>query len=520
MIDGPADQRTDPGGETLLSGAPQRLHPLTLLLAIVRLGPQSLNIVPALIGIGVVGRWSLIGPMLGGFLILSLLYSWVAWVRFSWRVDADDISIISGVLSRNSRTIPFDRIQDVNIEQGLVARVLGLAKVTLETGSAGSGKGEDGALDAIGLAEANALRDHIRSHRMVPAAHPAIAAAAPDTGAASVDAIPLFTMGPGRLLTAGLFNFSLAIFAVLFGVLQSFDDILPFDPFSPQMWIDLVAGTALQSWVEAHRWLAVVGGGVSLILLGIATGIIRSFVRDWGFVLERTPRGFRRQRGLTTRTDVAIPVARVQAALVETGFIRRRFGWYTLKLQSLAQDGKNEPDYVVAPFATLAEIDAILDQLSLSRAGLEERAPGWERVHPILMLGSLTAGIILIIAAMVVPSYIEWFRDLGPAQLAARIAPLVVAILLLLTGLFEWRAQRWRFVDGVVHVASGLVTRHHAILPARHVQSADIAIGPVTRLFDVAALKFGVAGARHALIGVDQRRLRALRHTILATRGA
>ena len=107
----------------------QRLHPATLLLAIVKLGPRSLQFLPAVAAVGFTGRWWLVAPMLLAFLLISFAFTWLHWMRFRFAVGADEVVIESGVLSRQHRTIPFDRIQDVSIEQGIVARALGIAKV-------------------------------------------------------------------------------------------------------------------------------------------------------------------------------------------------------------------------------------------------------------------------------------------------------------------------------------------------------------------------------------------------------
>lgn len=484
------------------SGEERRLHPASLALAITRLGPQSLNMLPALAAIGVTGNWVWVAPAILLFIILSLAASLVSWLRFTWRVDADDIAITSGVFSRNHRTIPFDRIQDVNIEQGLFARLLGLAKVTLETGGGSGGKDEEGALNAITIEDAAALRDHIRAHRTAVAA----ASATADNAAAPVlapdQAELLLAMTPHRLLAAGIFNFSLAIVAVLFGLLQTFGDILPFDPFSPDVWIDFANQFGLEQWVRAHQWLTAVGGLGALLLLGVATGIIRMILQNWGFRLERTERGFRRTRGLTTKTDVVIPAARVKGAVIESGPIGRRFGWHSLALQSLASDGKDQADHEVAPFATLAEIDEILRALGLDRGELEEsphrRDSVWQQVHPVEALGGVVGAAALGVVAIInlpqivtvlfetdflVPDWVQW------AMLAA-------TLLMLLVSWLDWRAQRWTFDGRLLHIVSGAISRRHFVLPARNVQSADVSLGPVTRRFGVGTLTLGVPGGK------------------------
>src|SRR5687768_17407229 len=137
----------------------QRLHPATLALAVVKLGPRSLNFLPAVAALGFTGNWIWIVPAVGAFLLISLLAAWFQWLRFRFLVGDDEVVIESGVFARQHRTIPFDRIQDVSIEQGLVSRALGIAKVGFETGA--GGKENDASLDAIALGAAQALRTTI-----------------------------------------------------------------------------------------------------------------------------------------------------------------------------------------------------------------------------------------------------------------------------------------------------------------------------------------------------------------------
>jgi putative membrane protein len=528
-------------GGGVFQGEDRRLHPATLMLAITKLGPQSLNMLPAFAAIGVTGNWRWVAPAILAFILLALISNVISWLRFTWRVDADDIAITSGVFSRNHRTIPFDRIQDVNIEQGLFARILGLAKVTLETGAGGGDKDDEGALNAIALEEARALRDHIRAHRSAAVQPLPMAGGASDPVAPSTaDAAPvvaagreLFAMTPQRLLIAGLFNFSLAIVAVLFGVLQTFDDILPFDPFSPDVWIDLANSFGLEQWVMAHRWLTVIGGIIALLVLGMLTGIVRMVMANWGFRLERTERGFRRTRGLTTRTDVVIPAARVQGAVISSGFIGRRFGWHSLALQSLASDGKDEADHVAAPFATLAEIDGILAELGLDRATLEE-APHrcddvWQSIHWVDALGGVIFAAIIAVLAVGAAALIDdvpealaelnRFDEFFVRGLA--VAAVGLAALLLLISWLGWRNQRWTFDGRLLHIVRGALTRQHYVLPARNVQSADVSMGPITRRVDAATLTLGVPGgkmAQHRISALSRPLARVLRAQVLAAR--
>lgn len=496
----------------------QRLHPATLALAIVKLGPRSLNFLPAVAALGFTGNWVWIVPAVLAFLLFSLLAAWLNWLRFRFHVGADEVVIESGVLSRQHRTIPFDRIQDVSIEQGLVARALGIAKVGFETGAGGAGKENEANLDAIGLEAAQALRTTIRAHRSAPvAAAPTTAAPAPEGGAAAAPAVLpdedrlLFAMGPRRLLVAGLFNFSLAALAVVGAGMQFFDDLLPFDfnVFDPRDWIDVAGQYGLDQWVIAHRWIAGVGALVSLLFIGFASGIATMVFANWNFRLAREPRALRRTRGLTTRTDVAIPVRRVQAAILVTGWFRKRFGWHQLRLQSLASDGGKERDHEVVPFARLDEIDPVLAEIAIPRAGGDA---DWQHSHRIVALGGFVGAAGATLGGLTAFAFGQPLGLIGPAM----------GVLIALGSLFAARFHLWVDLGDRVAIRRGMWKPKTTLLPHASVQSADLKTDFILRPLGLATLVFGVPGgsslATHEIPAIPRPIAEELRARILTAR--
>ncbi len=72
-------------------------------------------------------------------------------------------------------------------------------------------------------------------------------------------------MDSRRVLTAGLFNFSLAVIAGLFGITQTMGDALGFDPFERSFWLDLLnRSEPLRTLVMTHQIVAVIGGSILL----------------------------------------------------------------------------------------------------------------------------------------------------------------------------------------------------------------------------------------------------------------
>jgi putative membrane protein len=480
-------------------GPPERLHPLYLLTGL----GKSLKSAWGLFAGGAVfaakGNMVFAVLLVAGSLLVSLGLLFLRWLKLEYRVGAHEIRIDSGFLNRTSRAIPFDRVTDVDIEQGPLQRLLGLAQVKLETGASAGAKEEEGVLHTISLARAEALREHIRVRKGL--------AIAPVAGEAAAEAPPLFAMDTRRVVTAGLFNFSLAVIAGIFGATQTVGQPLGIDPFDRQFWIDLLARSeSLQALVEAHQIATVIAGSLLLILIGIGTGLTRTVLREYGFRLDRTETGFRRRRGLLTLTDVTIPAKRAQAAILANGPVRSRFGWWALKLQSLSQDG-GKGDHVVAPLAHEPEAKAILDSIGWPIAPASE---SWRRVSSAYVTSSLMSLVPVAIATI------------GSTYALGAIGLLGVPVGVAMAGLrwASWRHTRYALDGRTLFVESGWWRHQRNIVPTAKIQSVDLTESWWTRLFGICTLRLGVAGgggfSDHRVPALSRADAEALRGALLA----
>lgn len=480
----------------------QRLHPLGLIVSLITGLPQLIfPMFAAVFGTGSRNRPELIPLVILGVLLISLFFRWLAWLRTHYHIGEDDIRIERGILSRSARSIPYDRIQDVSVEQKPLARILGIGEVKFETGG---GEGEDAKLSYVSLEEAERLRETVRARKAGLVAHEAIAEDGIET-----DAPPVFAMDSKRLVILGCYSFSLVIFAVLGGVAQQFDFLLPFDWWDFKDWI----GIAEENGVDiTHIGRSVQIGGaiialVALTAIGFATGIVRTFLKEFGFRLDRTAKGFRRRRGLLTLTDVVMPVARVQAAVVETGPIRRRSGWHALKFVSLAQESKDESHHMVAPLARLDEIWPIAAEADII-------APTTDTPMQAGRFRWWIAGILLILPVVFTAmASVVLFADASPTK---SLLLLLIPAAMLVVAAFEWRVYRYAD-DGVqLYVRRGWWRQQLTVMPQVRVQSVEIAQSPLARLAGLVSLRFGVAGGKLEMIALPRETAEAVRDRVLA----
>lgn len=482
----------------------ERLHISGLFVSFVSGLPQlAFPIFAAVFGVRKADNPILIPIVIMGVLLASLFFRWLAWMRFRFYVGEQDIRVEKGILNRTARSIPYERIQDVSIEQKPLARMMALGEVKFETGG---GDGDDATLSYVTLDEANRLRALIRARKA------GIAAAEPDAiVAGEPDAPPIFFMDGKRVFTFGLYSFSLVIFAVLGGLAQQFDFLLPFDFWDFKHWIGLAeergmsVNTINGVGLFAQLMLAV-GALGSLIFIGFATGVVRTFLREHGFRLDHNAKGFRRRRGLLTLTDVVMPGHRVQAAILQTGPIRKQRGWHSLKFVSLAQDSKEESNYVAAPFATLDEVWRIAQAANIAAPDAETPLSKGALRYWFWPLVMLLAPIGIGMAALVIFADATWAR--------AALLLLLIVIAACLSWL-DWRKYHYGLDAEQLYLQRGWWRQQLTIAPQVKVQSIEIAQGPLARHMGLASIKFGIAGGTLEMIALPLATAKSIRHSVM-----
>ena len=488
-------RRTDPRGFVV-----------TGLSTLLRGGLPALA---GLIGTGTVGLGLLILAPVGlAILAFSFGFAWLKWSRLTYTTGPDNIRVEQGLLSRHARAVPYERIQDVSLEEKLLPRLFGLAEVRFETGAGGK---EEISLAYLSQEEAARLRELVRERK---------AGAAPQIGtldAAPVEAEPagpmLFAMDDRRILTFGLFEFSLVIFAVLLGAAQQFEFLLPFQPWDWDQWMNFAANhrgdlAFLETGGRIAAVVAAVGGVLLVAALGVLTGVARTFAREYRFTLERTAKGFRRRRGLFTRTDVVMPVHRVQAAQIRTGLVRHRFGWHGLHFVSLASD-KKDASHAVAPFARLHEIAAVVREAGFH---LPNEATEWHRPsaahwfdRALLYAIPLGAGAVATAASGIWP---------------ASVALGLLAAVFVIREHYLWRHDRHAIDDEQVFVRRGWLSPRLDLADRIKVQSVTLAQGPLGRRRGYATLHFGIAGGSLSITGLPLDRARQIASAVLDSAAA
>lgn len=272
----------------------------------------------------------IIGAIAGG-LALGQLAGFLSWWFTRYVIDPTELRITSGVLTKNSRRIAFERIQSVDIAEPLLARLFGLAELRIET----AGGGESGArLRFVRLTDAQALR------RL-------LLARAQGQDVESLEELPrdvVAAVPPERIMIGTVLSLDFAIAALGF----------------------LAVLVATLWFGQAVAFL----GGLVAAGYGLAQIVVRRVIAQWGFVITRGERGLRIERGLLSRTSQTIPAGRVQGIAVVEPWLWKRFGWRRLEVDvagyahsSSSGESDSDAHSTLLPIADPALADHVIDDL-------------------------------------------------------------------------------------------------------------------------------------------------------------
>ncbi|SET81066.1 PH domain-containing protein [Natrinema hispanicum] len=334
-----------------------RLHPLSAVTLALQRGLTGLSMpffvvmILSTIFDGVDIDWIfMLAPV--GF-VVGIGYGIAYYYRFTYAITSRTLDVTSGVFSRRSREIPYRRIQNVDVSQGVLYRIFGLAVVSLET--AGGGETE-ATLNFVSEAEAERLRAEIR--RQTARADDDDASsderAASASGSASASGVDestrhershpdrrptlLFELEPTELLVYALtsFRWGAAVFPIALVIFLTSAD--SGSGLVPAFILEIarpVGGPASLDGAAVGSLLVLIA--VTALQWSVATYVasaIYTVANYYGFRLGRAGADFVYERGLIQRYSGSIPVDKVQSVTITENPLQRLVGYAGLWVET------------------------------------------------------------------------------------------------------------------------------------------------------------------------------------------
>jgi membrane protein YdbS with pleckstrin-like domain len=94
-------------------------------------------LVPAIL-VGVYFNPMIFGAILVAVIATMLLTAMLVYNNFMYEIDQTGLIIESGIIHKKQVSVPFEQVQNVNIERSIIDRLFGLARLSIETAGASS----------------------------------------------------------------------------------------------------------------------------------------------------------------------------------------------------------------------------------------------------------------------------------------------------------------------------------------------------------------------------------------------
>ena len=353
-------------------------------------------------------------------IVLNLVLSYLPWKKFQYSLEQDRLIINRGVLNREEKTIYYNRIHSVNVQQPLLLRIFGLASLQIETPGGKPGVAE-GELRVLKHSYAIELQQQLKQLRTKSIAMTKEASSQASTHAASslehetatvtnIDESQLaskqsstepvqrsenaeqeaavqssqqslepeleivepdyqYKISLGQLLKASLTSLNLN-FAIIFllGIYSFADDVLElvFPKLYDRMlnmfpsFYDSVVGDVSQQFSMLTVLVIVM---ITAVVIGFVwlLSIILYLIKFGDYQISRSQEQLSVSYGLLEKKSFVFDMNKVQAVIMDENPLRQWLGFAELRVQVITSNAMEQ--LVIHPFIRKKDITSIMEQL-------------------------------------------------------------------------------------------------------------------------------------------------------------
>ena len=409
---------------------------------------------------GIIG-WAALAAF--GTLLLVILAFYVSWRMHTFRITDELVEVRSGVLFRTNRRARLDRIQGINIQRPLLARLFGASR--LEVSQAGNDANVK--LEYLASRAADDLRREILRRasgtRHASVASPAVESGslverrmneflAPELDPDAAEPTSVVRMTAGRLIGSILLS-GFSVWVVLIGIAA-------------------LVGSLFHQQIGFVGIFSLIPGAI-----GVASFYIQRFTKSLRYSIAGTPDGIRVGFGLLSTTNETLPPGRVHSIQITQPLLWRMPGWWEIKVNrashSSTDGAAGQQNTTLLPVGNIDDVRRVLGLVLPDLVDVEE-----------LVVGGLTA------------------RGGKGSAGGFTTSPRRASVLRWLS----WRRNGFALSEAAVLLRTGAIWRSLVIVPHVRMQSVSVHQGPLLRMLRLAAVHVHtVSGPISATLGALDR---------------
>lgn len=405
--------------------------------------------------------------------LLSAIGSTIAYFRFYYYIEGDEVVLEKGIFRRVRLTIPFDRMQSIHLEQNLLHRLLGV--VQLEVNTAGS-RGNEFSIIALDRQRAESFRSFLLKKRSSSPAEEAVEGDPEDLLLLQLSSADVLKVGLGanHLRTTGV------LIAVGMGFLNDLENALGQTVYDE---LAEVLGFNTEHFLSTLLFLFVL-----VLLISFVLSLFLAFLRFYQLSLYQTSEGFRLISGLLNRREEIAPIRKIQ--FIRWGYnpLEKLLGLHRIRLMQASSSEQGQKESMLIPGAYPRQIDTVMQAYFP-----DAEAQSWQHIpvsprvarRRFLLLGLLP---VVLLALLSVRSY--------GIEVVWSLAWLLPAGLLSLRYYRNWRI---RVSPEGIFTESGVFGKTSNCLRWQKVQSVALHQSWIQKRIDYTDLVFYTAGGKVVL---------------------
>lgn len=451
----------------------RRLHPMTIFYSALRALPQ-LFIAFFVMRNFKEGLVELVIYLAIALLLLPWLL--IYYFTFRYHISSEGIIIHSGLFFKNNRTIPIDRIQNVDIVQNALQRIFRIASVKIETAG---GKTTEGKLEYVGIQQAHAIRLEIEGLQT---------AANQQTHNTKFinhdETTPFFTLTVNELFRGSITRLSPVVLFVA-GILGQYNFVLQ------KLIENNSAFYAATEWIVENVWIFAVASFLFSLLISWIGGIIVHCARYYGFTIVTKSKAVITDSGLLSKRHSIIPTAKMQSIARRANPIMRifRLEYVEVYTAGSADNGAKSSETLFPVMRKEKTTECIQTLFSLQFP---------ENYISIFSRKAYIYCIVRDSIVAVLPFIIASFFIFAPYFIVAAIA-LFIGILIFEK--YRLSVKGYTLLDGYLFIRTGLWTLTQVAIPYSKIQVLTHEQSFIERWSGFSHITISTAGGQFSFMG-------------------
>jgi putative membrane protein len=442
----------------------KRQHPIAAITKVLATIKQNFVTIVILLFIGTSNSEGYFLYFLIGGIALTLISGVFSWWMFKYRVHEDELQIRKGVIVKSNMYMSKDRIQVIDITEGVLQRMFGLVQLEVKTAGGGT---DTATISAISRGEAEAMRTELRNKRNGNGSSEQDEEFADFEDDREEEIISTWKLSTKDLVFAAFTSGNFGLIASILGAASG-----QMNEFINEETIEYVY-EALPGYNDVTLVIGII---IAILIVSWVLSFLGVIFRYSDFRLEKTSEELIITSGLLERKHITVPFDRIQAVRFIEGLIRQPFGYGMINVESAGFDQTQKGrSIVLVPFIASANVSAFLNEF------LEEYDEPEFTIRPpkrTLFRYLRRPNYILVLLIPVVWYLIEY------GWLSLLLIPLATYL-----GWLQYRDAAAGLGERILRMRYRVLSRTTAFIKKKRVQDAESSQNPFQRRKNIHHLK-------------------------------